>query len=99
MTALPAGECHAVLMLVSAYLDGDLDRASCESIEVHCRACPACADVVAGLREAVGLCRRAGSVPVPEDVLERARARVRRLMESSAGNEGTRPADRSSDSD
>ena len=83
MTTAPTDDCRGVLASVSAYLDGDLDAAACESIEAHCRTCAACADVVAGLRETVGLCRRAGSAPVPDDVLGRARARVRRLLEAA----------------
>ena len=84
MTTAPADECRGVLTSVSAYLDGDLDAAACESIEAHCRTCAACANVVAGLRETVGLCRRARAARVPDDVLERARARVRRLLASAA---------------
>ena len=36
---------------------------------------------VDGLRETVGLCRQAGSVPLPDDVRQRARARVRQLLD------------------
>lgn len=84
MTTAPADECRRVLALVSAYLDGDLDAAACASIEAHVGQCAGCADVIAGLRDAVGLCRQAGSVPVPEEVRERARARIQRLLESTA---------------
>jgi anti-sigma factor RsiW len=81
MTALSA-ECRRVLASVSAYLDGELDRTVCESIETHCRHCSRCAAIVAGLRETVGLCRQAGSTPVPEAVRQRARASVRRLLDA-----------------
>jgi anti-sigma factor RsiW len=80
-TALSA-ECRRVLASVSAYLDGDLDATTCESIERHCQECASCAAVIAGLRETVGLCRKAGSVPVPDAVRQRARASVRRLLEA-----------------
>jgi anti-sigma factor RsiW len=66
---------------VSSYLDGDLDAAACELIEAHCGECARCAGVIVGLRETVGLCRQAGSVPVPEAIRQRARASVRRLLE------------------
>ena len=82
MTTALSAECRRLLASVSAYLDGDLDASSCESIETHCASCAACADLVAGLRETVGLCRQAGSVPVPESVRRRARARVRRLLDA-----------------
>jgi anti-sigma factor RsiW len=66
---------------VSAYLDGDLEAGACELIETHCRECADCAEIVAGLRETAGLCRQAGSLPVPETVRRRALARVRRLLD------------------
>ena len=66
---------------MSAYLDGDLEAGACESIETHCRECADCAEIVAGLRETAGLCRQAGSLPVPEAVRRRALARVRRLLD------------------
>jgi anti-sigma factor RsiW len=75
------GECRRVLTSVSAYLDGDLDATNCEAIEAHCRGCAGCAQLIAGLRETMGLCRRAGSTPVPEAVRQRAHARVRRLLD------------------
>jgi anti-sigma factor RsiW len=77
-------ECRRVLASVSAYLDGDLDATTCASIEAHCRGCAGCAHEIAGLRETVGLCRQAGSTAVPDAVRERARARVRRLLDRDA---------------
>lgn len=77
-------ECRRVLRSVSAYLDGDLDATACDSIEAHCRGCAGCADVVAGLRQTLGLCRQAGSTPVPETVRQRARARVRQLLDGDS---------------
>ena len=82
MTTALSAECRRVLASVSAYLDGDLDATTCESIETHCRQCARCADVIAGLRETVGLCRQAASIAVPEAVRQRARASVRRLLEA-----------------
>jgi anti-sigma factor RsiW len=81
-------ECRRVLASVSAYLDGDLDATTCESIEAHCEGCAACADVIAGLRRTVGLCQQAGSAPVPEAVRRRARARVRRLLDGASNVRG-----------
>ena len=74
-------ECRDVLTQISAYLDGDLDKAVCETIEQHCVTCPSCAAVVEGLKQTVGLCRQLGAAPLPPAVLERARESVRRLME------------------
>lgn len=77
-------ECRRVLASVSAYLEGDLDSTTCESIETHCRTCAGCADVIAGLRKTVGLCRQAGSTLVPEAVRQRARDSVQRLLDGES---------------
>jgi anti-sigma factor RsiW len=81
MTESPSTECHRILADISAYLDGELDTTACDAIERHCQACQRCAALVKGLRETVGLCRQAASVPLPESVQERARASVRQLLE------------------
>ncbi len=78
--SLPLNTCKAVLENISGYLDGELDAAECEAIERHSRACPDCATIVKGLRDTVGLCRHAGTMPLPDDVRRRARERVRRLL-------------------
>ena len=82
MTSRLSDECRRVLASVSAFLDGDLEATTCESIERHCQDCPRCAKVIAGLRETVGLCRHAASVPIPEAVRQRAQASVKRLLEA-----------------
>ena len=82
MTTAITDECRRILTVVSAYLDGDLDAAACAEIETHCRQCARCAETIAGLREAVGLCRQAAAMPVPDAVRERARERVRRLLDA-----------------
>lgn len=74
-------ECRAILAEISAYLDGDLNEAACETIERHCATCPSCAAVVEGLKQTAGLCRQLGATPLPPVVLERARESVRRLLE------------------
>lgn len=73
-------ECGAMLARISAYLDGDLDAVECQAIERHSRACPRCGAVVEGLRQTIGLCREAGSAPLPETVRQRAKASIQRLL-------------------
>jgi anti-sigma factor RsiW len=75
-------ECSAMLAGISAYLDGDLDATECQAIERHCRDCSRCAALVDGLRDTIGLCREAGSTPLPESVRQRARASIERLLAS-----------------
>jgi len=73
--------CKAVLANISSYLDGELDTTACDAIEQHCLTCSSCAAVVNGLRETIGLCRQAATVPLPDDVRRRARESVRRLLD------------------
>jgi anti-sigma factor RsiW len=73
-------ECQDILAGISAYLDGDLESAACAAIEQHRQTCTRCAALVTGLTETVGLCRQAGTTPLPEDVRQRARDSVRRLL-------------------
>ena len=75
-------DCKAILSNISGYLDGELDSTACDAIEQHCQGCPTCAALVNGLRETVGLCRQAASVPLPDAVRQRARDSVRRLLGS-----------------
>ena len=82
--------CREMLARISAYLDGDLNAAQCHSIEQHCRECASCATVVEGLRRTIGLCREAGSAPLPESVRNRARASVRRLLDAKDLDHGSK---------
>lgn len=77
-------ECRALLEQIAAYLDGELEATECLRIEAHCQQCADCATVVGGLRETVGLCREAGSVPLPSPVREKALQSVRRLLADQA---------------
>ena len=82
MSDVEIGECGAILAGISAYLDGDADAAACQAIQRHCRDCAACATVVEGLRETIGLCREAGITPLPDAVRRRAKAGIERLLAS-----------------
>lgn len=83
MTAV-ANDCDAILTNISSYLDGDLDATACAAIEAHCATCPRCAPIVEGLRRTIGLCREAAAAPLPDDVRQRARDSVRRLLDERA---------------
>ena len=84
MSETSGAGCRQVLSRISAYLDGDLDETACGKIVEHCETCARCAAVVDGLRTTAGLCRQAGSAPLPESVRQRARAAVRQLLEAEA---------------
>ena len=77
----PPNTCKEVLANISGYLDGELDTTACDAIERHCLECVSCAALVHDLRETVGLCRQAATVPLPDAVRQRARESVRRLLD------------------
>jgi anti-sigma factor RsiW len=84
MTESNLPTCRTILTNISAYLDGELDATACEDIERHCQTCQSCRDLVEGLRDTIGLCRRAASQPLPEAIRRRARESVRRLLDAEA---------------
>jgi anti-sigma factor RsiW len=77
---VPGSDCRKLLERVSAYLDGDLGPLECRAIERHCSTCPSCAELITGLRNAIGLCHQAGDRPLPDGVRQRAKARIRKLL-------------------
>jgi anti-sigma factor RsiW len=77
----PLNTCREALASISGYLDGDLDSTACDALERHCLACSNCAALVKGLRETVGLCRQAATVPLPDAVRRRALESVRQLLD------------------
>lgn len=85
MTGPAAVDCESLHAQISAYLDGDLGAATCQAIEAHAATCTRCADVIADFRKATGLCRKAADAPLPADVRELARARVKALMKKGFG--------------
>jgi anti-sigma factor RsiW len=81
MTESAPQACTAILTNISGYLDGELAATECDAIERHCATCPRCAALVRGLRETIGLCRNAAAASLPDEVLDRARTSVRRLLD------------------
>ena len=75
-------DCAALLERVSAYLDQELDDATCRAIDDHCQRCADCARVIEGLRATIGLCRATGERPLPPAVRAKARAQIERLLAS-----------------
>ena len=80
MTQSPSATCDSLLQHISSYLDGDLNQTTCAAIEQHAASCPACGRVIEDFRRATGLCRSAATAPLPENVRDRARARVQELL-------------------
>jgi anti-sigma factor RsiW len=73
-------DCHILAERLSAYLDGDLPTAACASIRRHAKSCRRCAALIDDLQKTAGLCRRAGTRPLPLSVRARAKARIRALL-------------------
>lgn len=80
MTPITPLECADVVKQIQAFVDGELEAVECDTIERHCESCPACADIVRGLRQTIGLCREVGQAPLPRPISERAREQVKRLL-------------------
>ncbi len=80
MTRVPVATCDTLLEQISAYLDGDLPEATCAAIEHHADTCPKCARVIDDFRQTTGLCRKAATTPLPAQVRQLAKARVKELL-------------------
>lgn len=74
--------CDTLLAQISSYLDGELPESACAAIEQHAAGCERCGRVIRDFGITAGLCRTAAKAPLPEEVRARARARVRKLMDS-----------------
>lgn len=67
--------CPDAVEMLSRHLEGDLDAATCASMEAHVKSCPSCGPACASLRSALAVCRSTVG-EVPDDV----RATVQRAM-------------------
>lgn len=58
--------CERIEELLSAYLEGELGAAEMAAVEDHLAACPACAELLAGLREVAGAMTAMAALPEAE---------------------------------
>ena len=72
-----AARCPDVALLLSRYLEGELDARVCARLDRHVRDCPRCGAACDGLRAALGECRRLGAQPPPEGVRRAVRQAIR----------------------
>jgi anti-sigma factor RsiW len=84
----PTARCRRLLLELSRYLDGDLTPARRRMIEQHLEGCDCCETMATRLRKTVAACRTEGSRPPPRQVMARAAARIRALIDT----EGPLPA-------
>ena len=73
---------------MSAYLDGELDRATRVAVETHLEACPTCPPLYASL---VGVRTTLGRMRDPDTVVEEAMAvRIREHLDDQVGRRAQR---------
>jgi RNA polymerase sigma-70 factor (ECF subfamily) len=77
----PAAPCPELAEQLNAYLDADIDQATCVEIETHMARCPRCAGACEALKRTVSLCRRIPGGEVPPPV----RAAVRQALRALSG--------------
>lgn len=72
--------CPDVVAQLSRYLEGEISRAACASLEAHVAACPRCRGACDALRQVLGVCRSLPEPRVPPDVQESVRAGIRKIL-------------------
>jgi anti-sigma factor RsiW len=60
--------CQQLIAQLSSFLDGDLDPALCEKIELHLATCPVCPVVVDTTKKTIALYHDAPLPPLPPTV-------------------------------
>ncbi len=73
----PMAACPDTARLLSRYLEGEVDAATCARMEAHVHGCASCAAACQSLRKVLGACRAYGTARVPVEV----RAAVHRAVE------------------
>lgn len=73
----PDTGCPRTALMLSRYLEGELDASTCERMEQHVRGCEACGGTCASLRAVLGTCRAHATGPVPLELQRAVRAAVR----------------------
>jgi anti-sigma factor RsiW len=78
----PAGRrCAALLAELFDYIDGELTPIRCRALEQHLASCTCCGTLAGNLRKAIALCREEGRRQLPTAVRNRARQRVKALLD------------------
>ncbi len=75
--------CLAMFKRLSAYVDNELDAATCRDIEKHTATCTACKSCLETLRQTIALCREMKSENPPTIFSARLKEVIQRLTRSS----------------
>lgn len=73
--------CGALMVELSKYLEGDLTRAQCRSIERHLESCADCTTTVGQIRKLIAECRATKKQQLPDAVRLRAQARIKAILD------------------
>ncbi len=76
----PGNACPDTALILSQYLEGEVDATVCERMEQHVQRCPSCGGVCQSLREVLSACRAYGTKPVPSEVRRAVRRAVGGLV-------------------
>ena len=78
-----ASHCLEMFEKLSEYIDGELDRVTCEELEHHAEKCIPCKICLMTLKRTVKLCRGVdGEVPVPETLSAKMKALIEELQQN-----------------
>ena len=64
--AKQSAQCREIFANLSEYLDGKLEAETCEQMQQHIEACPACVAFIEDLKRAIDSCRSLDVCPEPE---------------------------------
>jgi anti-sigma factor RsiW len=76
----PSLKCRALLLDLSRYLDGELSPARRRAVEAHVDSCECCGTLSLRLRTVIAACRAEAGKRPPRAVMQRAAARIRKLV-------------------
>jgi len=75
--------CEELRILISDYLDGELDVEVCAEFERHVAHCDRCQIVIRTTRRTISIYRQRPPQPVPDETARRLREALRALWEKS----------------
>ena len=76
----PSPRCRALLLEMSRYLDGELPAPRRRAVEAHIDSCECCGTLSLRLRTVIAACRAEAGKRPPRAVMQRAAARIRKLV-------------------
>jgi RNA polymerase sigma-70 factor (ECF subfamily) len=89
----PSERCRRIFARLSDYLDGEIDRGTCEELEKHMSGCAPCEAFLSSLRATVQQCRQAGELdlrggarPLTPSRSHRSKTRSARKSEAMASD-------------